>query len=59
MRESRALPAQHAQVTEILLFAEKTAIIVYSATPLVVLIEDPAVFAMFKTQFTIFWKLSK
>ncbi len=58
-RESKVLPAQMTQVTEIVIFQDKTAIIVYSESPLTILIEDKMVSDLFKKQFNLFWNFAK
>jgi HTH-type transcriptional regulator, sugar sensing transcriptional regulator len=55
----RVLPKQLDQVTETIMFNSKVALMVYSAEPIVIVIENAHVFALFRKQFDFLWKLSK
>ena len=55
----KVLPKELTQVTEIMFFHNKVAVIVYSKEPIAVLIENPDVFITFKQQFEFLWRLSK
>lgn len=55
----RILPSELIQVTEIVMYENKVAIIVYGDEPIVILIESLDVFSSFRKQFDFLWKLSK
>ena len=59
LSKSRRLPNELNQITEIFLYNNKAAIIVYSEDPISVVIENENVFQVFKQQFEFLWKLSK
>lgn len=54
----RVLPKELNQVTETILYEDKAAIFVFSAEPIVILIENKQVFEMFRKHFDFLWKLS-
>jgi len=56
---TRILPPQMKQVTEIMVFENKTAITVYSKMPIALLIEAAHVADGFRKQFDVLWKFSK
>ncbi|MGV8168936.1 MAG: TrmB family transcriptional regulator [Candidatus Nanoarchaeia archaeon] len=56
---SRILPPELDQVTETIMYEDKVAIMVYSENPIVIVIENKAVFDMHKKHFDFLWKLSK
>lgn len=59
LSKHKILPSELIQVTEIVIYGDKTAIIVYSDEPIAILIESLEVFDSFKKQFDFLWKLSK
>ncbi|MEK6908725.1 MAG: helix-turn-helix domain-containing protein [Nanoarchaeota archaeon] len=59
LSERKKLPRQLIQVTEIMLFEDQVAIIVYSGEPLGVVIKNEEVFNTFRKQFDFLWNLSK
>lgn len=54
----RALPKELDQVTETIMYEKKVAIMVYSAEPIVILIENEHVFMTFRKHFDYLWKKS-
>ncbi len=56
---TRVLPQQMNQVTEIMIFDDKAAIMVYSKMPIALLIEDSHVADGFRKQFDVLWRFSK
>lgn len=56
---TKKLPTELNQVTEIFLYNKKVAIIVYSHSPIGIVIENKHIFSVFKNQFEFLWKLSK
>jgi sugar-specific transcriptional regulator TrmB len=59
LRKFRRLPSEMNQVTEIMLFDSYIALVVYSETPIVVLVQDAHLYETFLNQFNLFWNLSK
>jgi sugar-specific transcriptional regulator TrmB len=57
--ETRILPQQLDQVTETIIWDEKVAIFVYSAQPIVIVMENKEIFNMYKAHFDFLWKISK
>jgi len=57
--QAKSLPNELDQITEIVLFDEKVAIFVYSEKPLVLLINDSALYQTYLQQFEFLWKLAK
>ena len=55
----RILPKELDQVTETLIYDNKVAIMVFSAEPIVILIENNEIFNTFRKHFDFLWKLSK
>ena len=55
----KKLPPELIQITEIMIFDNQVAIIVYSGEPLGVIIKSKDVFEAFRKQFEFLWKLSK
>ncbi len=56
---SRILPKELDQVTETIMYENKVAIMVYSAEPIVIVIENKEIFEAYKKHFGFLWKLSK
>ncbi len=59
LSESKKLPPELIQITEIMIFEEQVAIIVYSGEPIGVIIKNREVFNTFRKQFDFLWNLSK
>jgi sugar-specific transcriptional regulator TrmB len=55
----RILPRELDQVTETIMYGGKVAIFVFSAEPVVILIENKHVFETYRKHFEFLWKLSK
>ncbi len=55
----KILPKELDQVTETIMYDEKVAIMVYSAEPIVILIENKEIFETFKKHFDFLWKIAK
>ncbi len=55
----RMLPPELTQATEIMLFNNKAALIVYTSEPIALLIDNEEVFNTFKKQFEFLWSLAK
>lgn len=55
----RILPKELDQVTETIIWGDKVALFVFSAEPIVILIENNEVFNTYKKHFDFLWKLSK
>ena len=55
----RVLPKELDQVTETIMYEGKTAIFVFSADPIVIVIENEHVFQTFRMHFEFLWKLAK
>ena len=53
------MPPELIQITEIMIFEEQVAIIVYSGEPIGVIIKNREVFNTFRKQFDFLWNLSK
>ena len=59
LSEHKRLPPELIQITELMIFEDHVAIIVYSGEPLGVVIKNKEVFNAFKKQFDFLWNLSK
>jgi len=59
LSESKKLPPELIQITEIMIFEGQIAIIVYSGEPMAVVIKNKDVFHTFKKQFDFLWGLAK
>ena len=55
----RILPKELDQVTEIIIYDNKVAIMVYTFDPIVIVIENKGIFETYKKHFDFLWKLSK
>ena len=55
----RILPKELDQVTEIIMYNNKVAIMVYTFSPIVIVIENKEIFETYKKHFEFLWKLSK
>ncbi|MFH1590266.1 MAG: helix-turn-helix domain-containing protein [archaeon] len=55
----RALPKELNQVTETIMYDDKVAIMVYSAEPIVIVIDNKEIFETYKKHFDFLWKLSE
>ena len=53
------LPKDLDQVTETIMWNDKTAIFVYSSQPIVIVMENKEIFNMYKAHFDFLWKISK
>lgn len=58
LSHQKVLPKELTQVTEIMVFGSRAAILVYSGQPLAILIDDSDVAATFKQQFEFLWNLA-
>lgn len=59
LSENRRLPPELIQITELMIFEDQVAIIVYSGEPIGVVIKNKEVSNAFKKQFDFLWNLSK
>jgi len=57
--ETRILPKELDQITELILWNNKVAMFVYSSQPIVIVMENKDIFKMYKAHFDFLWKLSK
>lgn len=57
--EVKILPKEFNQITETILFSGKVAIFIYSEKPLVILINDKALYQTHLQQFEFLWKIAK
>lgn len=55
----RRLPNEFKQVTEIMIFGNKAALIVYGNNPVGLMLHDSQIAKMFKNQFDFLWKIAK
>ena len=55
----KMLPKDLDQVTETIMWNDKTAIFVYSSQPIVIVMENKEIFNMYKAHFDFLWKISK
>ena len=55
----KILPKELDQITETIMYNDKVAIMVYSAEPLVIVIENKEIFEAYRKHFEFLWKLSK
>lgn len=59
LSEKKVLPPELTQITEIMIYGENVAIIVYSGEPVGIVIKSRDVFNTFRKQFEFLWKITK